>query len=67
MRNTLRAARKEKGMTQKQMAAHLHISERHYKKIESGESAGRIEMWDALEDLLNHPQRDLRYQEDSPS
>lgn len=62
MRKKLQAARKEKGMTQQQMAEYLHVGLRHYKKIESGETLGSIEVWDKLEDLLGIPQRKLREQ-----
>lgn len=60
MRENLRAARKAKGMTQQQMAGYLHISERHYKYIESGHTAGNFQLWDMLEDLFNVHQRVLR-------
>lgn len=60
MRENLKEARQKAGMTQKQVAKYLHIGERHYKKIESGESLGSIQLWDSLEDLLNVNQRNLR-------
>ncbi len=47
-------------MTQQQMANYLHVGERHYKKIESGETLGSIELWDKIEDLFNIHQRKLR-------
>lgn len=60
MRNNLRQARKAKGLTQKQVAEYLHISERHYKFMESGHTTGNVELWDRLEDLFNVHQRVLR-------
>lgn len=60
MRENLREARKAKGMTQKEVAACLCVGERHYKKIESGETLGSIAVWDRLEDLLGVNQRVLR-------
>lgn len=60
MRENLRKARIEKGMTQKQVANYLHVSERHYKQIEYDERLGSIAIWDALEDLFSIHQRKLR-------
>ena len=60
MRNNLQAARKAAGMTQQAMADKLGVGLRHYKKIESGETLGRIPLWDDLEDLLEVNQRVLR-------
>lgn len=60
MRNNLKQCRVAKGMTQKQVAEHLHIVERYYKQIEYGERLGSIEIWDRLEDLFNVHQRRLR-------
>ena len=53
MRENLKKARKEKNMTQKQVAECLNIAERYYKQIESGERLGSVEIWDNLEDLFN--------------
>ena len=60
MRENLKKARKEAGMTQQQMAEKLQIGLRHYKKIESGETLGSIPLWDEMEDLLGVNQRALR-------
>ena len=60
MRENLKKARKETGMTQEQMAERLWIGLRHYKKMESGETLGSIQLWDKLEDILNVHQRVLR-------
>lgn len=62
MRPNLKQARKDKGMTQQQVADHLGITLRNYQKIESGELLGRIASWDKLEDLFGIHQRTLREQ-----
>lgn len=60
MRENLRQARKDKGMTQKQVAEYLGIGERRYQDIEYGKTLGSIKHWDSLEDLFQIPQRQLR-------
>lgn len=60
MRSNLKKARTDAGLTQEQMAERLHVSLRHYKKIESGETLGSIPIWDMLEDMLGVNQRVLR-------
>lgn len=50
MRENLKRCRVEKGMTQKEVAKYLGISERGYKFIEYGERTGNFEIWDKLED-----------------
>ncbi len=60
MREKLKRARKEKGLTQQQVADRLEIGLRHYQKIEYAELNGSYEVWDALEDLLGVHQRILR-------
>lgn len=60
MRENLKKARKAAGMTQQQVADRLDIGLRHYKKMESGETLGSIELWDELEDMFNIHQRVLR-------
>ena len=60
IRETLKQARRDKNMTQQAMAEYLGISERMYKYIESGQTIGRVEIWDMLEDLLSIHQRKLR-------
>ena len=60
MRENLKRARKEKGLTQQQVADQLEIGLRHYQKIEYAELNGSFEVWDALEDLLGVHQRILR-------
>ncbi len=59
-RENLKKARKEAGMTQKQVAEYLKISERYYRLIESGKRNGTFEVWDKLEDLFRIHQRILR-------
>ncbi len=60
MRENLKEARQEAGMTQKQVAEHLKISLRMYQRIENGNALGKIIYWDFLEDLFEIPQRQLR-------
>ena len=60
MRKRLKEARKEAGMTQKQVAEYLEITERAYQHIEAGVYIGKIEHWDKLEDLFGVHQRKLR-------
>lgn len=60
MRENLRKARKEKGMTQQKVADSLGISLVHYQKIEQGSRTGDFKIWDNLEDLFNVHQRKLR-------
>lgn len=60
MRENLKNARKAAGMTQKQVAEYLGITEQYYQSLEYGKRIGRIEMWDKLEDLFKIHQRKLR-------
>ena len=60
MRENLKKARKDAGMTQKEVAEYLGMTERAYQRIESGERLGTIETWDLLEDFFNIHQRILR-------
>lgn len=59
-RENLKKARREAGMTQKQVAEYLGISEIGYRQIESGKRIGTIAAWDRLEDLFKIHQRKLR-------
>lgn len=59
-RETLKKARKDAGMTQKQVAEYLGINLRAYQHIEKGEYIGKIAHWDRLEDLFGIHQRKLR-------
>ena len=60
MRERLRQARLDKGMTQQKMADVLGLSLRYYQQIEAGERTGDFEIWDTLEDLTGIHQRILR-------
>ncbi len=60
MRNNLKKARQKAGMTQKQVAEYLGMTEIGYRQIESGKRIGEIKTWDKLEDLFNIHQRKLR-------
>lgn len=60
MRKHLKEARQKAGMTQKEVAEYLGMTERAYQRIESGERLGTIETWDLLEDLFHIYQRTLR-------
>ena len=60
MRHRLKAARKEAGLTQEQMAERLDVSVRHYQLIEAGDRTGNYAIWDYLEDLTGIHQRTLR-------
>lgn len=65
MRENLKKARQEAGLTQQQIADKLDISLRHYQKVEYAEIKGSFEIWDALEDLLGAHQRTLRENTDN--
>lgn len=65
MREKLKRARKEKNLTQQQMADTLGISLRYYKQIESGSRTGDFEIWDNLEDITGIHQRILRETSDN--
>ena len=60
MRENLKKARKEAGMTQEQMAERLEISLIYYQKIEQGSRTGDFKLWDDLEDITGVHQRILR-------
>ena len=60
MREKLKKARKNAGLTQQQLAKELGISEIGYRKIEAGDRLGSFEVWDRLEDIFKIHQRILR-------
>lgn len=60
MRENLKKARKEAGMTQQEMADRLGISLRYYQNIETGDRTGDFTIWDELEDITGIHQRKLR-------
>ena len=66
MRHNLKLARNDRGMTQKELAKKLNISERQYQRIESGVANGSFETWDAIEDLFGVNQRILRMNSIAP-
>ncbi len=59
-RETLSQARKNKGLTQQQVADYLKISLRYYCNIEAGTRNGNFKLWDALEELFLIHQKELR-------
>lgn len=65
MREVLKNARKQKGLTQQQVADRLGVGLRHYQKVEAGDTTGSFEIWDALEDILGIHQRKLREMTDN--
>ena len=60
MRQNLKAARKDKRLTQQQMADYLNITLRYYQQIEAGQRTGDFMLWDEMEDLLGIHQKKLR-------
>ncbi len=60
IRENLRNARINKGITQQKVADYLEIGLRYYQKIETGDRTGDFKVWDKLEDLFNIHQRKLR-------
>lgn len=66
MRHNLKHERNDRGMTQKELAKKLNISERQYQRIESGVADGSFKMWDAMEDLFGVNQRILRMNSIAP-
>ena len=60
MRETLKKARQEAGMTQQAMADALGISLRYYQNLETGDRDGNFSIWDELEDITGIHQRILR-------
>lgn len=60
MRERLKAARQQLGLTRLQMADKLELDLEDYKKIEFGDAEGTFEIWDILEDITRVHQRLLR-------
>ena len=56
----LQKYRIEHGLTQKNVADYLGITENAYQRLEYGTRTGCISSWDKLEDLFHVPQRELR-------
>lgn len=65
IREQLKKARKEAGMTQQQMADALNITLVYYQKIEQGSRTGDFDLWDKLEDITGVHQRKLREIQDN--
>lgn len=65
MREKLKKARQDAGLTQKQVAEKIGLKAGSYQQIELGKRVGKVETWDKLEDLFLIHQRILR--EISPS
>lgn len=65
MREKLKKARKEAGMTQQEVADKLGISLRYYQNIEKGDRTGDFAIWDDLEDITGIHQRILRETSDN--
>lgn len=59
-RDALKAARRDAGMTQQQVADRLGISLRYYQNLEAGDRDGDFAIWDELEDMFAIHQRELR-------
>ena len=53
LRKNLIISRKNKSLTQVELAQKLNISVRHYKSLEAGTSNGSIETWYKLKNILN--------------
>ena len=60
MREQLKKARQEAGMTQQAMADKLGVTIGYYQKVEYEKLNGSFAVWDALEDILGIHQRILR-------
>ena len=60
MRKNLKEARQKAGMTQRQVAEYIGISEIGYRQIESGKRLGAIKTWDKFENFFNVHQKKLR-------
>ena len=60
MRVALKDARKANNLTQSQLAQQLGLATRTYQDIEAGVIVGTVKLWDALEDIFQTPQRQLR-------
>lgn len=62
MRENLKKARENKGLSTSEIAEKLKITTRMYNYIESGKRDGNYEIWDNLEDIFKVSQRELRVQ-----
>ncbi len=55
MRKNLITTRKNKNLTQIDIATKIGISERQYRSLEAGTSDGSIKIWQKLKSVLNKP------------
>jgi len=53
MRINLTNARKEKDLTQRDLAAIIGITEQHYQRLEAGTSNGSTRLWEKLAQVLD--------------
>lgn len=53
MRQNLALKRKERDMTQEEVASFLNITTRHYRQLEAGTSEGSVPIWKKLALLYN--------------
>lgn len=60
VRDNLKKARINAGLTQNQIAEKLDIGLRYYQMIEAGQRNGDFAIWDKLEDIFKIHQRKLR-------
>jgi transcriptional regulator with XRE-family HTH domain len=60
MRQKLITIRTKAGLSRRQIAQSLGITERMYQHIEHGTREGKGRIWDALETIFKTPQRELR-------
>lgn len=65
MRRRLQQLRLQKGMSYKDVAKAIGVTERAYRYIEAGERTPSLAVADRLEDLFGLGQRELLVQEDS--
>ena len=55
MRKNLMFARKEKQLTQAELAKTLGVTQRHYNRLEAGTSNGAIPVWEKLKQITGKP------------
>lgn len=59
-RGKLKQARKDKNLTQKQLADILGVTLNYYYTVESGKVPGSTALWDKLEEILGTPKQELK-------
>lgn len=60
MRENLKFARLQRGITCQEVADMVGIGIRYYQNIENGTQTGKVTIWDKLEDIFGVHQRILR-------